>query len=77
MPIKFEGDPPYDLPIAQSAEARAEGINVELVLYVSVPGKLPSPAPVRVQMKPEIAWTLVTQMQPCATAAEMRRAGGC
>ena len=76
MPIKFEGDPPYDLPLAQSAEARAEGITVELVLRVSIPGKQPSPAPVRVQMMPEVARTLATQMQPCATAAEMRRAGG-
>src|SRR5499427_5634496 len=34
---RFEGDPPYDLPLAQSAEAQAEGIYVELVLAYPFP----------------------------------------
>jgi len=45
MPIKFEGDPPYDLPLAQSAEAQAEGIYVELVLAYPFPESCLRPLP--------------------------------
>lgn len=70
--ISFIGDPPYGLPPAQSAEARAVDETVELTLRVSVPGKLPSPAPIRVQMTAEVARALSGQMGAAATAAEMR-----
>jgi len=44
--IKFEGNPPYALPIAQYVTARAEGAVVEMTLEVIVPGKEPSIVPV-------------------------------
>jgi hypothetical protein len=37
--IKFEGSPPYALPIAQNGTARAEGAVVEMTLDVITPGK--------------------------------------
>src|SRR5262249_34527931 len=42
---RFEGDPPYDLPLAQSAEAQAEGIYVELVLAYPFPESCLRPLP--------------------------------
>jgi hypothetical protein len=48
--IKFEGNPPYALPIAQHVTARAEGAVVEMTLEVITPGKDPSIVPIKVQM---------------------------
>jgi hypothetical protein len=48
--IKFEGNPPYALPIAQNVTARAEGVAVEMTLDVIAPGKEPSIVPIKVQM---------------------------
>jgi hypothetical protein len=48
--IKFEGSPPYALPIAQNVTARAEGAVVEMTLDVITPGKEPSIVPIKVQM---------------------------
>jgi hypothetical protein len=70
--ITFGGDPPYALPVAQSTSASAEGEIVEVVLRVSVPGKLPSPAPIRIQMTTEVARTLHAQLQPAIIVAEAR-----
>jgi hypothetical protein len=70
--IQFQGDPPYDLPVAQTAEAQAVGETAELILRVIVPGKLPSPAPIRVQMTAAVARGLSNQLQAVATTAEMR-----
>ena len=70
--VHFKDDPPYDLPPAQSAEASAQGENVELTLRVIVPGKLPAPAPIRIQMTATVARTLAAQMQAAVIAAEMR-----
>ena len=39
--IKFEGRPPYILPIAQNVAARAEGAVVEMTLEVITSGKSP------------------------------------
>jgi hypothetical protein len=68
----FEGDPPYTLPPAQDASARAEGETVEVTLRVVVPGKLPSPAPIRVQMTADVARNLHAQLQPAIIMAEVR-----
>jgi hypothetical protein len=48
--IKFEGNPPYALPIVQNVTARAEGAAVELTLDVIASGKEPSLVPIKVQM---------------------------
>ena len=50
MGIKFEGDPPYDLPVAQTAYSRPQGEIVEAVLIVSVPGIQPETVEVRAQI---------------------------
>lgn len=70
--VRFEGDPPYDLPPSQTAEVQAVGETVELTLHIIVPGKLLSPAPIRVQMTATVARGLAGQMTAAATAAEMR-----
>lgn len=70
--VEFLGDPPYDLRPAQTAEAQVEGETVLLTLRVSLPGKFPSPAPIRIAMTPDTARALSAQLQPAATAAEMR-----
>jgi hypothetical protein len=72
MGIEFQGDPPYDLPPAQTAEAEAVDETVELTLRVIVPGKLPSPAPIRIQMTTAVAKALAGQMGAAVIAAEMR-----
>jgi hypothetical protein len=70
--VQFKDDPPYDLPPAQSAEAQALDETVELTFHALVSGRLPSPAPIRIQMTPTVARALAGQMQAAATAAEMR-----
>jgi hypothetical protein len=69
--VEFQGAPPYDLPFAQSAEARGVDEIVEVTLRVSLRGKLPSPAPIRVRMTVAVAKALSGQLQPAATAAEL------
>jgi hypothetical protein len=78
MGIEFQGDPPFDLPVAQTAEARAEGEIVELILTVSVPAIQPMPVRVHVPMTWEKARALGVQLGPVSLAAEMRarRRGG-
>jgi len=73
MGIVFEGDPPYDLPVAQAAEATAEGDTVLLTVRVSIPGKLPKPAPIYVQLPLSIAEELAAQIQPAVAAARARK----
>jgi hypothetical protein len=46
--IKFEGSPPYALPIAQNVRARAEGAVVEMTLEVITPSKEPAIVPIKV-----------------------------
>lgn len=73
MSIVFDGDPPYDLPVAQAAEASAEGDTVLLTVRVILPGKLPSPAPVRVALPLSVAEALAAQIQPAVIAARARK----
>ena len=68
--IKFEGSPPYALPIAQNVMARAEGAVVEMTLEVITPGKEPSIVPIKVQMTSDSARSLRAQLQPAITMAE-------
>ena len=75
MGVEFQGDPPYDLAPAQSAEAQAVDETVELTLRVIVPGKLPSPAPIRVQMTVAVAMALRTQLGSAVIEAEKRARG--
>lgn len=70
--IKFEGDPPYALPVAQGASANAEGEAVALTLRVIGPGKRPSLVPIRVQMTFEVAQNLLAQLVPAMRMAGLR-----
>lgn len=69
--ISFEGDPPYDLPLAQTAEARSEGEIVDLILTVSAPDIQPEPVPMTWKKARELGG----QLGPAALAAEMRARG--
>jgi hypothetical protein len=71
--IKFEGNPPYTLPIAQTVTARAEGVAVEMTLDVIAPGKEPSIVPIKVQLTLESARSLRAQLQPAITMAEVHQ----
>jgi hypothetical protein len=73
--ISFRGDPPYELPIAQGAEARAVDILIEVTLRISAPHKRPDPAPIRVRLPLEMAQSLRSQLQAVVPIAErkMRR----
>jgi hypothetical protein len=68
--ITFEGDPPYTLPVAQDASASAVDEAVEVTLRVDVPGNLPSPAPIRVQMTADVC-----PHPACSIAAGDNRGG--
>jgi len=63
--IKFEGSPPYALPIAQHVTARAEGAVVEMTLEVITPGKEPSIVPIKVQMTSEFRPFLTCSIAAC------------
>jgi len=71
--IKFEGSPPYALPIAQHVTARAEGAVVEMTLEVITPGKEPSIVRIKVQMTSVSARSLRAQLQPAITMAEVHQ----
>jgi hypothetical protein len=71
--IKFEGNPPYALPIAQNVTARAEGVIVEMTVDVIAPGKEPSIVPIKVQMTLDSARSLRAQLQPAITMAEVHQ----
>jgi hypothetical protein len=68
--IIFEGNPPFDLPVAQTAEARVEGETVEMFLTVSVPEVKPTPVRIRVAMTWETAAKLGVQLGPVSATAE-------
>jgi hypothetical protein len=71
--IKFEGSPPYALPIAQNVRARAEGAVVEMTLEVITPSKEPAIVPIKVQMTLDSARSLRAQLQPAITMAEVHQ----
>ena len=68
--IKFEGDPPYTLPMAQTVTARPGRKTVEVILEVIAPGKVPSLVPIKIQMAPDSARTLQAQLQPAIRMTE-------
>jgi hypothetical protein len=74
VPITVQGNPPHDLPFAESASAQAVDPkgdpSVELTLNVAFEGDH-DPVPVRVRMTAETARGVASQMGPCATAAEV------
>jgi hypothetical protein len=67
--IKFEGDSPYDLPVAQTAYSRPQGDIVVVVLIVSVPDQRET-VEVRAPMSRETAQALGAQLNLLSPAAE-------
>ena len=43
--VKFVGDPPFPLPLAQRAQADASGDSVVMTLYAVIDGQGPAPVP--------------------------------
>jgi len=68
--ITFTGEPPYSLPVAQSAGARALDTTVEVTLTVNVPDKLPPLVPVRIQLTVPVAQTLAVQIESAIPNAQ-------
>jgi hypothetical protein len=71
--IKFEGSPPYALPIAQHVTGARRRAVVEMTLEVITPGKEPSIVPIKVQMTSDSARSLRAQLQPAITMAEVHQ----
>ena len=69
--IKFEGAPPYTLPMAQTVTVRPGRKTVEVILEVIAPGKVPSLIPIKIQMAPDSARTLQAQLQPAIRMTEV------
>ena len=71
--IKIEGDAPYLLPHVDHIAAIAHGENVDLTMYVSVPGHTDL-EPVYVQLSVSVADDLLGQLSR-AVAETKRRSG--
>jgi hypothetical protein len=68
--VSFPGEPPFDLPTAQSASAAAVGEIVEVTLRVIAPGHGPMRQAVRAAMTWRVARELMDQLQPAVLKAE-------
>jgi hypothetical protein len=68
--VNFPGEPPFDLPAAQTASATAVGETVQVILRVIVPGHGSMPQAVRVAMTWKTARQLADQLGLAALAAE-------
>lgn len=68
--VSFPGEPPFDLPSAQSASAAALGDIVEATLRVIAPGHGPMQQAVRVAMTWSVARELGDQLRTAALNAE-------
>jgi hypothetical protein len=68
--VSFPGEPPFDLPTAQSASADAAGDIVEVTLRVIAPGHGPLQQAVRAAMTWKVARQLMDQLGPAILKAE-------
>jgi hypothetical protein len=70
--ITFTGGAPYDLPLAQRAEANALGDVVQMTFFVLPPAQQESPTvPVHVRMTHKQALALAIQLKTEAMNAEL------
>jgi hypothetical protein len=69
MKITFEGVPPYELPVVQTAKAQATGEIVEMTLYVLAEGQ--ELVPIHVPMTLATARTLGSKLATAAIQAEL------
>lgn len=72
MKVIFEGDPPFQLPVLQKAQADALDETVLMTLYALIDGQGPSPVPMMVQMTATTALALSAQLGRAGLAAELK-----
>ena len=71
--IKFEGSPPYTLPLVQSVTARPGVGTVDVTLEIIAPGKEPSLIPIKVPMTLDSAQNLKAQLDSAIRMSEVRQ----
>jgi hypothetical protein len=71
--IKFEGEPPFDLGVAQTVSAQVLDATVVLRVTVVVPEIRSKPVPVRFTMTAELAKAFLEQLGTIVTMAELHK----
>jgi hypothetical protein len=71
--IKFEGEPPFDLGVAETVSAQVLDATVVLRLTVVVPERRSKPVPVRFTMTAELARAFLGQLETVVTMAELHK----
>jgi len=70
--VKFEGQPPFLLPEAKSAQANVFENSVVVTLYSEVEGHGPGLVSIVAQIKPDVALALASQLTHAGLAARAR-----
>jgi hypothetical protein len=70
--VKFEGQPPFLLPEAKSAQADVFERSVVVTLFSAVEGQGPGLVSIVAQMTPDVALALATQLTHAGLAARAR-----
>jgi hypothetical protein len=70
--VKFEGQPPFLLPEAKSSQADVFETSVVVTLYSQVEGQGAGLVSIAVQMPPDVALALATQLTHAGLAARAR-----
>jgi hypothetical protein len=70
--VKFQGQPPFLLPEAKSSQADVFETSVVVTLYSQVEGQGPGLVSITVQMPPDVALALATQLTHAGLAARAR-----
>ena len=73
MSVKFEGEPPFYLGIAETAAAQVLNTNVIVRVTVSMSQARPKFVPVRFTISPEVTKSLAEQLVMAAKLAESHR----
>ena len=76
MSIKFEGEPPFYLGVAESAAAQVLDTNVIVRVTVSPSKARRKSVPVRFTISPEVAKSLAEQLVVAARTAENHKQRG-
>ena len=76
MSIKFEGEPPFYLGVAETAAAQVLDTNVIVRVTVSTSKARPKSVSVRFTMAPEVAKSLAEQLVVAARTAENHKQRG-
>ncbi len=74
--IKFEGEPPFYLGVAETAAAQVLDTNDVVRLTISTSKARPKSVPVRFTMAPEVARSLAEQLAVAARTAENHKQRG-